>query len=138
MIDGPTEATDLAKTEENKLVVRGFVDEVLSKRRLERASHYIDPKMYIQHNPNVADGEQAMGAAFRKLDASGHPHGYDTIHKVLGEGDFVLTASEGTVSGTPTAFYDLFRVRKGLVVEHWDVLQTIPPRADWKNPNGKF
>ncbi|WP_205928520.1 nuclear transport factor 2 family protein [Rhizobium leguminosarum] len=62
----------------------------------------------------------------------------DTIHQVLGEGNFVLTVSEGTVGGAPTAFYDLFRVENGKIAEHWDVIETIPALADWKNQNGKF
>ena len=24
------------------------------------------------------------------------------------------------------------------IVEHWDILETIPPRAEWKSNNGKF
>jgi len=57
---------------------------------------------------------------------------------VLGEGNFVLTASAGSVGDVPTAFYDLFRLANGRIVEHWDVLQTIPPHAEWMNSNGKF
>ena len=37
-----------------------------------------------------------------------------------------------------TAFYDLYRIENGRQVEHWDVLETIPPSNQWKNPNGKF
>jgi predicted SnoaL-like aldol condensation-catalyzing enzyme len=50
----------------------------------------------------------------------------------------VLTVSEGTFGGAPTAFYDLFRVENGKIAEHWDVIETIPALADWKNQNGKF
>jgi predicted SnoaL-like aldol condensation-catalyzing enzyme len=62
---------------------------------------------------------------------------------VLGQGNFVLTLSEGIVRATdgaaaPTAFYDLFRIEEGQVVEHWDVTETIPPSEEWKNDNGKF
>jgi predicted SnoaL-like aldol condensation-catalyzing enzyme len=63
---------------------------------------------------------------------------YDVIHRVLGEGNFVLTVSEGSFGGAPTAFYDLFRVERGTIAEHWDTLETIPPREQWKNANGKF
>ncbi|WP_394835863.1 hypothetical protein [Pendulispora rubella] len=63
---------------------------------------------------------------------------YDRIHHVLGEGNFVLTVSEGTFAGEPTAFYDLFRVDRGKLAEHWDTIEAIPIRARWKNANGKF
>ncbi len=64
---------------------------------------------------------------------------YDKIHKVLGEGKFVLTVSEGKFGkGDHVAYYDLFRVEDGKIVEHWDIIETIPPQSDWKNNNGKF
>jgi len=138
MTDGPTNATDLDKTAANKAVVRGFVEDVLVHGRLDRVPAYIDATTYIQHNPHVPDGAAAMIAAFRRLNAQGTPHRYHHVHKVLGCGNFVLTASEGVAGQTPTAFYDLFRVAHGRIVEHWDTLETIPPRSDWKNPNGKF
>jgi predicted SnoaL-like aldol condensation-catalyzing enzyme len=38
----------------------------------------------------------------------------------------------------PTGIYDLFRIEKGRLAEHWDTLEAIPPRDQWKNSNGKF
>ena len=63
---------------------------------------------------------------------------YETIHRVLAEGNFVLTVAEGRVNGEHSAFYDLFRIDNGKVVEHWDTTEAIPPRSEWKNDNGKF
>ncbi len=63
---------------------------------------------------------------------------YDRGHRVLGEGNFVPAVSEGALAGQPTAFYDLFRVENARLVEHWNVLETIPPQAEWKNSNGQF
>lgn len=63
---------------------------------------------------------------------------YDRIHAVLGEGNFVLVVSEGEFAGKPVSFYDLFRVENGKIAEHWDVIEEIIPRAEWKNENGKF
>jgi predicted SnoaL-like aldol condensation-catalyzing enzyme len=63
---------------------------------------------------------------------------YDTIHQVLGEGNFVLVVSAGTFGDAPTSFYDLFRVENGKIAEHWDVIETIAPQSEWKNQNGKF
>ena len=51
---------------------------------------------------------------------------------------FVLCVSEGNYDGVHTAFYDLFRVAKGKVVEHWDTTEKIASRSEWKNDNGKF
>ncbi|MGR4846079.1 hypothetical protein ACIPSK_26260 [Rhizobium sp. LARHSG275] len=91
-----------------------------------------------QHNPQIANGLSGLGAALEAMAADGVTMKYDTIHQVLGEGNFVLTVSEGTFGGAPTAFYDLVRVDNGKIAEHWDVIETIPAQADWKNQNGKF
>jgi predicted SnoaL-like aldol condensation-catalyzing enzyme len=62
---------------------------------------------------------------------------YTKIHKVLGEGDFVLTISEGKWNGKTQVFYDLFRVENDQAVEHWDVIQEIPTKG-LANSNGMF
>lgn len=138
MIDGSTEVKDLDKTEENKTLVKNFVTDVLMNGKLEKLAAYFDGDNYIQHNSNIADGLSGLGAALEALAAQGIRMEYHTLHKVLGEGNFVLTVSEGTFADQPTSFYDLFRVENGKIAEHWDTMETIPPRADWQNNNGKF
>lgn len=138
MTDGPTEAKDLEKTEANKALVNAFVDDILVNGRMEKLAGYIDGDEYIQHNPQIADGLAGLRAALEAMAAQGITLKYDRIHRVLGEGNFVLVASEGSFGGKPTAFYDLFRVDNGKIAEHWDTLETIPPKDQWKNDNGKF
>ncbi len=46
--------------------------------------------------------------------------------------------SEGNYAGVHTDFYDLFRLAKGKVVEHWDTTEKVAPQSEWKNDNGKF
>jgi predicted SnoaL-like aldol condensation-catalyzing enzyme len=48
----------------------------------------------------------------------------------------VFAASEGTLGGKPTAFFDLFRVDNGKIAEHWDVIAEIPTKI--AHGNGKF
>lgn len=138
MIDGPVAASDLGKTEANKSLVRAFVEDVLVNGRGEKLAAYIDGENYRQHNPQIADGQSGLGAALRALAQQGITLEYTRIHKVLGEGDFVLVVSEGEFAGKHSAFHDLFRVANGKLVEHWDVIEPIPPREQWKNGNGKF
>ncbi|WP_210252911.1 nuclear transport factor 2 family protein [Rhizobium sp. ICMP 5592] len=138
MTDGPTEAKDLGKTVENKTLVKNFVDDILINGRMEKLTTYFDGDNYIQHNPQIGDGLSGLGAALKAMADAGITMKYDTIHHVLGEGNFVLTASEGTFGGKSTSFYDLFRVENGKIAEHWDTLEAIPAKADWKNDNGKF
>ncbi len=138
MTDGPTEVRDLRMTEANRAVVRSFVDDILVNGRMEKFAGYFDGDRYIQHNPKVPDGVSGMSSALKGLAEKGIKLKYDRIHRVLSEGNFVLAVSEGSFAGKPTSFYDLFRLENGKIAEHWDTLETIPPRDQWKNDNGKF
>lgn len=140
MNDGPTTATDLHETETNRGLVRAFVDEVLVDRRLDRFEQYVDDAGgFIEHNPGRADGPATYRAALEERSADGAPElAYERVHRVLAEGSFVLSACEGAIAGVHAALYDLFRVHRGRIVEHWDSIEAIPPRSEWQNDNGKF
>jgi predicted SnoaL-like aldol condensation-catalyzing enzyme len=138
LIDGPTAVVDLDKTDANKKLVADFVDDVLVNGRMDRLTGYFDGDHYEQHNPHIADGLSGLGAALQAMAKAGIAMEYHKVHRVLGEGNFVLVASEGRFGGKATSFYDLFRVEDGKIVEHWDTLEAIPPRSEWKNDNGKF
>ncbi len=138
MTDGPTLPADLDKTQINKMLVRSFVEDVLVNGRMDKLAGYFNNGKYLQHNPHIGDDLSGLGAAMKGMAQQGIRMKYDRIHKVLGEGNFVLVASEGEFAGKPTSYYDLFRVEGGKIAEHWDTVQTIPPRAEWKNANGKF
>jgi len=138
MIDGTTVIRDTAKTSENKALVRNFVSDILVDGKMDNLTGYFNGDYYVQHNPQIADGLSGLGKALEYMASQGITMKYDKIHMVLGEGNFVLTVSEGSFADKPTAFYDLFRVENGKIAEHWDVLETIPPKEEWKNDNGKF
>jgi len=138
MVDGPTEADDLGLTEKNRALVRSFVETVLVDGQLDRLTDYVDDDGYKEHNPRLSDGAPTLRLALEAAD-NGHRHiDYHCIHRVLAEGSFVLCVSEGCLQGTHSAFYDLFRVAGGKLVEHWDTTEKIAPRSEWKNSNGKF
>jgi predicted SnoaL-like aldol condensation-catalyzing enzyme len=138
MIDGPTKPTDLDKTEANKAMMKAYMDDIVFNRRREKFPVYFDGNNYIQHNPWVADQLSGLAAGLQALAKEGHAVKYDRVHKILGEGSFVLVVAEGSFGEQPTAYYDLFRIENGKIAEHWDILEAIPPRSEWKNPNGKF
>lgn len=138
MTDGPVEATDFGSTEANKALVRSFVETILIGRSMDDLSRFFDSGRYIQHNPGVADGVDGFLAAAKALAAEGKAPQYAKLHLLLGQGNFVLAVSEGSVADTPSAFFDLFRVENGKIAEHWDTVDVIPPREAWKNANGKF
>jgi predicted SnoaL-like aldol condensation-catalyzing enzyme len=138
MIDGPTEITDIDKTSQNKKMLKNFARDVLQGKNPSKISDYISSETYLQHNPGVADGLSSLVAAIDELNKAGMPMKYTRIHKILGEGNFVLTVAEGVFLNKNVTFYDLFRIENGKIVEHWDVIENTIPKEQWKNSNGKF
>ena len=138
MVDGTTEITDIEKTAQNKQIAENFVKDILMGQHPEKLTEYFDGNNYIQHNPGIADGLDGLGAALANLAQAGIEMKYDTLHKVLGKGNFVLTVSEGYFGGVHTSYYDLFRIENGKIAEHWDVIENILPEAQRANSNGKF
>ena len=137
--DGADAVSDLDKTEANKKTVREFIEKVIINHEMDKLTTYINPQKYIQHNPSIADGLDGFGAAMKHFAENGLVMEFTKVHKVLGEGNFVLAMSEGKFGkGEHSAFYDLFRLENGQIVEHWDVIAPIPPKSEWKNSNGKF
>ena len=135
MTDGPTAIKDRELTAVNKQLVTGFVTDILINGKGEKLTDYIG-ETYHQHNPNVGDGLKGLGEFIGYLADNNISFFYKTIHRVVAEGNFVFTQSEGDFGGAPTAFYDLFRVEGGLIVEHWDVVQQIP--NEFAHDNGMF
>ncbi len=138
MIDGTTAVADPDKTAANKALVEQFVKDVLMGQNPDKLASYFDGDNYIQHNPSIGDGLSGLGKALQAMAEAGLTMSYSKIHKVLGEGNFVLTVSEGEFGSNHVAFYDLFRVENGKIAEHWDTIETIIPESEWANKNGKF
>jgi len=136
MTDGAADIKDLDKTASNKALIEGFVREVLQGRAPERVTDYISTTHYTQHNPLVADGLDGLGAAMQAFAEAGQAMTYARTPLIVAEGNFVFTASEGKLGDVPTAFFDLFRIEDGKIVEHWDTLSTIPD--EMPHSNGKF
>ncbi len=127
-IDGPTEITDLDKTEENKAVVRSLIEDALMPGgNPANLSNYISAEKYIQHNKEVPDGLEHL----QKLaSASNRPLNYEKIVLLVGQGNFVATLckanwNDGTIN-QDYAQVDIFRLENGLVVEHWDNVEPVP------------
>ncbi|MEL6345078.1 MAG: nuclear transport factor 2 family protein [Myxococcota bacterium] len=132
--DGETDVTDLDQTASNKAAVVRLFDVIINGTPEEVGAIITSTFApdYKNHSPVVADGVPAVFEAFQREQWV-----YLKNHKVLGEGNFVLSISEGTAKGVPTAFYDLVRFEAGKVVEHWDVILPIPTEG-LANDNGMF
>jgi predicted SnoaL-like aldol condensation-catalyzing enzyme len=136
--DGPTEVMDLDKTESNKNVVKAYFDTVVLGGQTHRVSQYRSMDNFHQHNCDGEDNKSGAQVKTGPFAKPGFVFKIAKVYKILGQGNFVLVMSEGLWDAKPTAFYDMYRIENNKMVEHWDVLETIPPKEDWKNSNGKF
>ena len=133
--DGPSVPGDLDKTEANRKLVTDFADAVLKGADYSVLTDFISTETYHQHNPEAADGLAGFGAAAARWAEQGKHLVYKAIRKVVAEGDLVLLQSEGEFV-VPVAYWDLFRVEDGKIVEHWDVINPIPEQLP--HTNGLF
>lgn len=135
MLDGLTAIQDHARTEENRELIGSFIEEVMLKGDLGRLEHFIHGEDYIEHNPKMSDGFESLRA---ELTNGADRRRYEKSHRLLAEGNFVLSVCEGHLDDDHVSFYDLFRIEDGKIVEHWDTVDEVPPRSEWVNDNGKF
>lgn len=138
-LDGPTKVTDLGATAADKRLAWTAMTKFLIDGDI---SVYGEPMWnadaYIQHSEGAnSDGTAGSKPILSQWIENGTLV-YSKIEKVLGEGDFVLVISQGSFAGTPYSFYDFFRMAKGQIIEHWDILQPLTPTADAKNTNTQF
>ena len=137
MIDGTTEITDLEKTERNRAFVQSFAETILIGKRFDKLPDFVHQDL-IQHDPELTDGIESLHAALNPSADGLVTYRYDTVHRVLAEGNFVLCVCEGEKNGQHSGLYDLYRIADGRIFEHWNTVEAIPPRDQWKNDNGKF
>ncbi len=123
--------------EKNKQTAIAFYDLMFNQCKPKAAIESFVGDDYIQHNPHVEDGKNGFIQYFLKM-AKEYPGKKVEIKRVIAEDNFVVLHCLQHWPGLPDyAGIDIFRFdKKGKIVEHWDVLQTVPPTA--KNQNSMF
>ena len=123
---GPALAASAAQEEANKNLVLAMWKGVIEDADEAAVMRYIAPD-YIQHNTRLEHGRAALLQGVRELKAGRAPHKPKTLVAAVAEGDFVTlvwTRQEADPTNPAHSIlfnrFDMFRIKDGLVAEHWD------------------
>jgi predicted SnoaL-like aldol condensation-catalyzing enzyme len=117
-----------ARLAANKRLVYDFWREVFEAGHMELADKYM-AESYIQHNPNVPTGRAAFVAFFSKFSKPKpiQPTIKAPLVAIVAEGDLVVLSfvadrkdPKDPTKKYTTTWFDMFRVEKGKIAEHWD------------------
>ncbi|WP_341225329.1 hypothetical protein [uncultured Arcticibacterium sp.] len=123
-IDGPTIPSQLEKTANNRSLIARFIDQCMI-REDGGASKFFNFGLYTQHNRDVGDGVSGLLWGMLRMKRKGEVIKFKNNYHIVAEGNLVLSATEGYVANEKMAFYDLFRIEKNKIVEHWDIIAPI-------------
>ncbi|ANL31039.1 NTF2 domain-containing protein (plasmid) [Rhizobium phaseoli] len=123
---------DLKVEEANRKLVVEFYDRFFNKHDVEAAS--VVAEDYRQHNPQVPDGRKPLVSFFTGFFKD-NPQSKAEIVRTAADGDLVWLHVHATngADDRGEAIVDVFRVKDGKIVEHWDVIQAVPKEAANKN-----
>jgi len=140
--DEAADALAKARTEEaNRRVVVTMYNLLMNEHKVDEALEYIDPK-YVQHNVRAPDGKEFLRGAFKARFAE-NPKFRSDIKRTVADGDLVVVHTHerfnpGDTNDLGNIIMDIYRVRNGLIIEHWDAYMPVPPKDQWLHANGSF
>ena len=129
---------------QNINTVLALYDVMIEQKKASKAvAEYLKPD-YIQHNPIVPTGAQALGVFFNQVSAQRAALRV-VVHKIIAVEDSVwahvnfLNLFTDDPKDRGYAVVDIYRFdADGKIAEHWDVLQEIPEPQKAANSNGMF
>ena len=120
---------------QNKALVLKAFDALFNRRDYAQAERYWSPH-YIQHSAHIAPGRDGL---FNLIKSSPPTLKYEAGVIVANE-DFVIIHGRFSGMGRPANWIaaDILRIKDGILVEHWDVLQDEATRELSKSGNPMF
>lgn len=120
---------DLATEEANLKLVVNFYEQFFNKHEVARAAEVVSEN-YKQHNPEVPDGKKPFVDYFSQFFKE-TPQSKARIVRTATSGDLVWLQVHSTNSPSDRgqAVLDIFRVKNGKIVEHWDIIQDVPAQS---------
>jgi len=140
--DEAADALTKARTEEaNRRVVVTMYNLLMNDHKVDEALEYIDPN-YRQHNVRAPDGKEFLRGAFKARFAE-NPKFRSDIKRTVADGDLVVVHTHERFNPDDpndlgNIIMDIYRVKNGLIVEHWDAYMPVPPKDQWLHGNGSF
>ena len=117
----------------NKQVVLKVLKGAFIERDVTVVDRYFSPD-YVQHNPVIPNGSGAIAKLIPTLKGLSYK-----IGMVVAEGDLVMVHGRYVGWGPkPLVAVDIFKVKNGKVVEHWDVMQEEVPASATASGNPMF
>ena len=115
--------------ESNKRIVHDFYEMAFNRHKPWEAAKHFFGNRYIQHNPHVQNGAEAFYTYFEAFFKE-HPHYHAEIKRIISQGDLVALHLHSRIEDQDRgrAIVDIFRLEKGKIVEHWDVIQDVPEK----------
>lgn len=120
----------------SKELVSAYMSEVWVKRNIDKVDDFISSKEFIQHNPHLDNGIDALKGFLPHLFNNMMPEGTWEVKRVIADDNMVVVHSlaKSTPDALGMAVVDIFRVNEGKIVEHWDVTTDVPEKTVSGNP----